>query len=259
MNSSNSDALLLLSDAEIVAARPPRNAVDPARPYAFLVEPERTADGAVEDFATIFLTNRECPFRCLMCDLWKNTLEQSVEPGQIPEQIRWALAQLPPARHLKLYNAASFFDPRAIPESDYPEIVRLAAPFERVIVECHPKVIGRRCRDFHARLGGTALMEANRTLARASAEKLAARFGTRLANPAALEGAMSLVELPFGGAATMERQDNVRHMFYELGCDIPIMTLADTFWLRLSAQAYNLPSDFDRLGDLVEMLSQRTA
>jgi isopenicillin-N epimerase len=113
--------------------------------------------------------------------------------------------------------------------------------------------------DFHARLGGTALMEANRTLARASAEKLAARFGTRLANPAALEGAMSLVELPFGGAATMERQDNVRHMFYELGCDIPIMTLADTFWLRLSAQAYNLPSDFDRLGDLVEMLSQRTA
>ena len=69
---------------------------------------------------------------------------------------------------------------------------------------------------------------------------------------------MSLVELPFGGVATMERQDAVRTMFYELGCDIPIMTLNDKFWLRLSAQAYNLPSDFDRLGDLVEMLSQRT-
>lgn len=112
--------------------------------------------------------------------------------------------------------------------------------------------------DFHNRLGGTALMDANRALARASAERLAARFGTRLANPPELEGAMSLVELPFGGEATMERQGAVRTMFYELGCDIPIMTLADKFWLRLSVQAYNLPSDFDRLGDLVEMLSQRT-
>ena len=50
----------------------------------------------------------------------------------------------------------------------------------------------------------------------------------------------------------------VHCLFYELGCDIPIMTLADKFWLRLSVQAYNLPFDFDRLGDLVEMLSQRT-
>jgi isopenicillin-N epimerase len=113
--------------------------------------------------------------------------------------------------------------------------------------------------DFHARLGGTALMEANRALARAAAEQLAARFGTRTANPPGLEGAMSLVELPVGGAATHERALAFRHMFYELGCDIPIHMLADTIWLRLSAQAYNLSSDFDRLGDLVDMIRQRTA
>ena len=47
-------------------------------------------------------------------------------------------------------------------------------------------------------------------------------------------------------------------MFYELGCDIPIHALADTIWLRLSAQAYNLASDYDRLGDLVDMIRQRT-
>jgi isopenicillin-N epimerase len=112
---------------------------------------------------------------------------------------------------------------------------------------------------FHARLGGTALMEANRAVARAAAEKLADRFGTRTANPPELEGAMSLVELPVNGEATDERAWALRGMFYELGCDIPIMALANTIWLRLSAQAYNLASDFNRLGDLVDMIRQRTA
>jgi radical SAM enzyme (TIGR01210 family) len=144
----------LFTDEWILAQRPPRNPLSAARPYASLVEPERAADGRVVDVATVFLTNRECPFRCLMCDLWKNTLTESVAVGQIPEQMRWALGQLPPAQHLKLYNAGSFFDPRAIPPEDYPEIARLAAPFERVIVECHPRLVGRRCREFRGLLAG---------------------------------------------------------------------------------------------------------
>lgn len=139
-------------DDWILAQRPPRNAVSPDRPYAFLVEPEAAPRGGVVDVATIFLTNRECPFRCLMCDLWKNTLETSVAPGQIVEQIRWALGQLPSAQHLKLYNAGNFFDPQAIPPEDYAEIAQLAAPFERVIVECHPRLIGRRCWEFRRHL-----------------------------------------------------------------------------------------------------------
>jgi radical SAM enzyme (TIGR01210 family) len=122
--------------------------VSPDRPYAFLVEPEPAGDGRVVDVATLFLTNRECPFRCVMCDLWKNTLETSVAPGQIPEQIRWGLSQLPPARHLKLYNSGNFFDPRAIPPEDYAEVARLAVPFERLIVECHPRLVGKRFREF---------------------------------------------------------------------------------------------------------------
>jgi radical SAM enzyme (TIGR01210 family) len=146
--------LPLLSDEGILARRPPRNPVSADRPYAYLVEPEPAADGRVVDVATLFLTNRECPFRCLMCDLWKHTLTESVKPGDIPGQIAWALGQLPPAQHLKLYNAGSFFDQRAIPPADYPEIARLAAPYERVIVECHPKLVGRRCREFHALLTG---------------------------------------------------------------------------------------------------------
>ncbi len=141
-------------DDWILSHRPPRNRLSADRPYAWLVEPEYAADGRVLDVATLFLTNRECPFRCLMCDLWKNTLVESVAPGQVPEQIRWALDQLPAAQHLKLYNAGSFFDARAIPPEDYIEIARLAAPFERVIVECHPRLVGRRCWEFRNLLAG---------------------------------------------------------------------------------------------------------
>ena len=144
-------------DAEILAARPPRNAVDPRRPYAFLVEPEHNVRGEVVVVATVFLTNRECPFRCLMCDLWKNTLTESVSPGDIPEQIRWARQQLPPAREIKLYNSGNFFDRKAIPPEDYPAIAELVRGFETVIVENHPNLCGDSCRRFQDRIAPARL------------------------------------------------------------------------------------------------------
>ena len=58
--------------------------------------------------------------------------------GAIPAQIRTALAGLPPARQIKLYNAGSFFDPAAIPPDDDEEIAAAVGGFERVIVESHP-------------------------------------------------------------------------------------------------------------------------
>ena len=136
------------SDREILEARPARNVVPARRPYAFLVEPECNASREVVDVATLFLTNRECPFRCLMCDLWQNTLTESVAPGDIPEQIRRALAQLPPAREIKLYNSGNFFDRQAIPPADYAAIAELVRGFETVIVENHPKLCGPECARF---------------------------------------------------------------------------------------------------------------
>jgi radical SAM enzyme (TIGR01210 family) len=138
----------------IVARRGAKNALDPLRPYAFLWEEETGAEGEPVSTATIFLTNRECPYRCLMCDLWRNTLDARVPSGAIATQIRYALERLPPARQIKLYNAGSFFDPQAIPPEDDDEIAALVAPFERVIVECHPALIGRRCLAFRDRLSG---------------------------------------------------------------------------------------------------------
>src|SRR6266849_4570318 len=81
-------------DQWILAQRPARNPVDPRRPFAFFFEEERAESGETASVATIFLTNRECPWRCLMCDLWKNTLTESVPPGAIPAQIHFALLRL---------------------------------------------------------------------------------------------------------------------------------------------------------------------
>lgn len=132
----------------IVSKRGTKNLVDQNRPYAWLVEKERNISGKIEDTAIIFLTNKECSFKCLMCDLWKNTTNQPVPIGAIPKQIEWALTQMPKARHIKLYNSGSFFDEKAIPVADYEEIALLLENFETVIVESHPKLINEKCLNF---------------------------------------------------------------------------------------------------------------
>jgi radical SAM enzyme (TIGR01210 family) len=141
-------------DAWIISHRPQRNAVDPFVPYAYFSEEERSATGEVVPVATILLTNRECPWRCLMCDLWQNTLSVSVPLGAIPKQIDHALHALAPARQVKLYNSGSFFDQRAIPVEDYEAIAARLSTFERVIVECHPSLIGDACSKFRDMLSG---------------------------------------------------------------------------------------------------------
>lgn len=138
---------------ELLAARGPKNEVDPRRPYAFLVEQERSASGEMEDVATIFLTNKECPFSCVYCDLWKNTTNDSVPPGDIPAQIDFALSRLPPAKTIKLYNSGNFFDPRAIPQRDHDAIISRVKSFSRVIVENHPSLVSEKCVHFRDKLG----------------------------------------------------------------------------------------------------------
>src|SRR5262249_13617703 len=88
------------------------------------------------------------------CDLWKNTTGETVPRAVIPAQIRRSLAELPPARRVKLYNSGSFFDHRAIPREDHAEIAALLAGFERVIVESHPALVGESCRSFRCLLDG---------------------------------------------------------------------------------------------------------
>ena len=137
----------------IAERRGPRNRVRSDEPYAQMIEEERMEDGTIAQVATIFLTNRECPWKCVMCDLWRNTMP--VSSGSIPRQIERALDGMPPARVLKLYNSGSFFDSGAIPKSDWKEIAMLAQSFEHVIVECHPRLVNRSVPEFAEMLDGT--------------------------------------------------------------------------------------------------------
>lgn len=132
-------------------------APDPARPIACFREEERRLDGSLAPVLTVLLAGAECPFTCVFCDLWRRTLDGPTPPGAIPRQLAIALREtMPlPARYgIKLYNASNFFDPRAVPPEDDPSIVALLQPFDRVIVECHPRLVGRRCLEFGDRIPG---------------------------------------------------------------------------------------------------------
>ncbi|RMG41595.1 MAG: radical SAM protein [Planctomycetota bacterium] len=142
-------------DTDVLRARGARRMLPLDRPNGYFLELEPAADGRLERVATILLTNRECPLRCTMCDLWKNTIPFRTPRGAIPQQIRFALNRLPPTRVVKLYNSGNFFDPLAIPPDDHPAILRLLKHCRRLIVENHPRFCGARCLAFAERLAGT--------------------------------------------------------------------------------------------------------
>jgi radical SAM enzyme (TIGR01210 family) len=141
-------------DEWILARRPERNIVDPFVPYAFFNEAECSADRRIVPVSTVLLTNRECPWRCLMCDLWKNTLTTKTPAGAIPSQIRYALTRLEAADEIKLYNSGSFFDRLAIPPEDHNDIAQIVSRFRNVIVESHPALIGDSAPRFRDLLDG---------------------------------------------------------------------------------------------------------
>jgi len=124
---------------------------------AILLETEPDQHGHPIQTGTIFLINRECPWTCVMCDLWQHTTVKPLPIGHVPRQIEQAIAQLKlrtvePIRHIKLYNSGSFFDVGAIPLEDYASIAGLLDEFDRVIVECHPKLIGAHTLKFASML-----------------------------------------------------------------------------------------------------------
>lgn len=171
-------------DRFVIERRPLRLAHDPWRSQGVLVEEEIGTDGRAVTVATTFLTGRECPWRCAMCDLWRHTTEGDTPVGAIPAQIADACRAIDArgARPttMKLYNAGSFFDPRAVPDVDYGRIAHLLQRFDRVIVECHPALVGPRVDRFLA-----ALDVEGASRGRAPAIEVA--MGLETANPDALE------------------------------------------------------------------------
>lgn len=131
------------------------------------MEREPIEGGGNERVLAVFLTNRECPWHCVFCDLWRFTLTKPVSAGDIPAQLNHVFSQ-PEVRYgrpktIKLYNAGSFFDSGAIPPDDDCRLAEQCSGFRRVIVESHPRLVGSRCWAFRdglrraSREGGTVL------------------------------------------------------------------------------------------------------
>jgi radical SAM enzyme (TIGR01210 family) len=101
----------------------------------------------------------------------------------IPRQLAAALAGLTADRlpaHLKLYNGGSFFDPQAIPPADHAVLARQVAGFERLTVECHPSLVGRRVLRFRDQVEAAAAETGRR------APRLEIAVGLETAHPGVL-------------------------------------------------------------------------
>ena len=96
-----------------------------------------------------------------MCDLWRFTTHGDTPAGAIPLQIASARRmwrdQAEAVSRIKLYNASNFFDPRAVPEADYPSIASHVSDLAQVIVEAHPSLVGPRVEEFLSALRGPSL------------------------------------------------------------------------------------------------------
>jgi archaeosine synthase beta-subunit len=236
----------------ILERRGKRNGVVPERPYAFFLEREMTKSRAIADVATVFLTNRECPWKCVMCDLWHNTTEKRVPVGAIPQQIRWALSQLPSATILKLYNSGSFFDEGAIPQEDWREIAAACRNFSHLIVECHPRLIGPKVLEFLALVSCTCEIA----------------MGLETAHTAALSGLNKRITIADYGNAARFLVDNGIAVRTFLLVHPPFVAPADQIpWLKRSIElAFECGSQVVSLiplrggnGAMEELISQNLA
>ena len=214
---------------------------DPARPIAHFREEERRLDGSLAPVLTVLLAGAECPFTCVFCDLWRRTIQGPTPPGAIPRQLAIARREtgpLPATCGVKLYNASNFFDARAVPPEDDASIAALLQPFDRVTVECHPRLVGRRCLEFADRIPGR--LEVAMGLETADAAALARldkgmtlddfdRAADRLARAGIGLRAFVLLPAPFVPAARAVESalDAVRHAVDRGACHVALIPTRD--------------------------------
>jgi isopenicillin-N epimerase len=100
--------------------------------------------------------------------------------------------------------------------------------------------------DFLGGLGWDRLREHNRTLARHAGRTVAQAVGADEPEPGE---AMTLVPLPAGvGADEDAARELTERIAGELRCEVAVTAWRRRGFLRLSAQAYNAPSEYERLG-----------
>ncbi len=108
--------------------------------------------------------------------------------------------------------------------------------------------------DFFDRAGWPEVRRHNNDLARLGAELVTRRIGTSCAHADELAAAMRLVPLPAPLTEAEARALETR-LLTEHGVVVPVTRHGGWRWLRVSAQLYNTPEDYERLADA--LMSER--
>ncbi len=99
----------------------------------------------------------------------------------------------------------------------------------------------------HDRFGGPALMARNRALAADAAEML----GFPATAPAAMRAAMAALALP---ACPLAPEILQARLSREFALSVPVYAIDDRVFIRISAQTYNLPADYESLARALRAL-----
>jgi isopenicillin-N epimerase len=102
-------------------------------------------------------------------------------------------------------------------------------------------------------LGEAAMRRWNHELAWRAAQTLCERWDQAWTTPESMIGCMATLPLPHrlgsGAAAATRLKD---HLLFGHQIEVPVISLADRLYLRLSAQVYNDDSDIERLAQAVD-------
>lgn len=99
----------------------------------------------------------------------------------------------------------------------------------------------------HDAFGGEALMARNRELANSAARELAAALQARISAPGTMRGAMAAMILRESSATAESAAAFRAALAEEYRIMAPTHAFAGKLWLRISAQLYNSPSDYEHL------------
>ena len=106
----------------------------------------------------------------------------------------------------------------------------------------------------HDGFGGADLMARNRALAAEGAQMVAAALAVPIAGTPDMRAAMAAFVLDGHGAGEERGAQFRRALAREHRIMAPAYTFADKLWLRISAQIYNQPADYERLVTACRML-----
>ena len=82
---------------------------------------------------------------------------------------------------------------------------------------------------------------------------LCRRWGVEAATPpdGSLLGSMATIALPDAARVTSTPDDLTTRLYDRERIEVPVLEFRGRWWIRVSAQAYNVPADYERLADAV--------